>query len=96
MKSGSVMEQDAFGCTVMNRFDHLLDDDADPLDILREAQQEKEKKKEELKRGSEGKPGKKGSQKDRKTPSFWKGNAPTVTDPTGKANGFVGQFILYK
>nr|XP_023658585.1 intracellular hyaluronan-binding protein 4-like [Paramormyrops kingsleyae] len=83
VKSGSVMEQDAFGCTVMNRFDHLLDDDADPFDILREAQQEKEKKKEELKRGSEGKPGKKGSQKDRKTPSFWKGNAAPVTDATG-------------
>ncbi|MBN3325242.1 HABP4 protein, partial [Atractosteus spatula] len=75
----STAMQESFGCAVMNRFDQLLDDEADPFDILREAEEEKKKrkKKEESKKGSGGtaKPGKKESQKDRKVPVFLGGEA---------------------
>ncbi|KAG9334753.1 hypothetical protein JZ751_006590, partial [Albula glossodonta] len=69
------MQQDSFGCAVMNRFDRLLDDEADPFDILREAELEKQKKKKkaELKKGSTAKHGKKESQKDRKVPNVGDG-----------------------
>ncbi|XP_029115168.1 intracellular hyaluronan-binding protein 4 isoform X1 [Scleropages formosus] len=69
---GSAVQQDAFGCTVTNRFDRLLDDDAaDPFDILRQAEVERQrrKKKEEAKRGNAEKAAKKPeSQKDRRAP----------------------------
>ncbi|KAJ7335603.1 hypothetical protein JRQ81_013544 [Phrynocephalus forsythii] len=34
--------QDSFGCAVANRFHHLLDDESDPFDLLREAERRKQ------------------------------------------------------
>lgn len=68
------MLPDAYGCVVANRFGNLLDDEADPFDLIREVETEKEKKKkkkkkeEEEKRGKPKKPGQKESQKDRRVP----------------------------
>lgn len=66
------MLPDAFGCAVANRFGNLLDDDADPLDLLSEAERVKERKKkkkeEEEKRAKLKKGGQKESQKDRRLP----------------------------
>ncbi|XP_062924947.1 intracellular hyaluronan-binding protein 4.S-like isoform X2 [Mobula hypostoma] len=39
--------QETFGCAVTNRFNHLLDDESDPFDILREAEEKKQRKKKE-------------------------------------------------
>ncbi|XP_064828229.1 intracellular hyaluronan-binding protein 4-like isoform X2 [Oncorhynchus masou masou] len=64
-------ESAGFGCSVTNRFGHLLDDEADPFDIIREAQVEKQKKKkkdEPKKTATTDKLVKKDSQKDRRTP----------------------------
>ncbi|XP_036382967.1 intracellular hyaluronan-binding protein 4-like isoform X1 [Megalops cyprinoides] len=79
------MQQDTFGCSVMNRFDQLLDDEADPFDILREVELEKQKKKkkEELKKAKEGKHGKRESQKDRKLPQFVDGGVGQIRNSTG-------------
>ncbi|KAM4745177.1 intracellular hyaluronan-binding protein 4.S-like [Anableps anableps] len=66
------MLQDAFGCVVANRFGNLLDDDADPFDLISEVELEKEKKKkkkeDEDKKGKQKKPGLKESQKNRRLP----------------------------
>uniref|UniRef100_A0A674BL69 Zgc:103482 n=1 Tax=Salmo trutta TaxID=8032 RepID=A0A674BL69_SALTR len=64
-------ESAGFGCAVTNRFGQLLDDEADPFDIIREAQAEKQKKKkkdEPKKTATADKLVKKDSQKDRRTP----------------------------
>uniref|UniRef100_A0AAZ3PHY1 Hyaluronan/mRNA-binding protein domain-containing protein n=1 Tax=Oncorhynchus tshawytscha TaxID=74940 RepID=A0AAZ3PHY1_ONCTS len=62
-------ESAGFGCAVTNRFGQLLDNEADPFDIIRQAQVEKQKKKDELKRtDTTSKPVKKESQKDKRTP----------------------------
>ncbi|XP_028661166.1 intracellular hyaluronan-binding protein 4 isoform X1 [Erpetoichthys calabaricus] len=69
----SAAMEDAFGCAVMNRFSQLLDDEADPFDILREAEERKiKKKKEELKKGNVTQPksGKRETQRDRKFLAF--------------------------
>ncbi|XP_039614800.1 intracellular hyaluronan-binding protein 4-like isoform X2 [Polypterus senegalus] len=69
----SAAMEDAFGCAVMNRFSQLLDDEADPFDILREAEERKiKKKKEELKKGNVTQPksGKRETQRDRKIVGF--------------------------
>ncbi|XP_029915124.1 intracellular hyaluronan-binding protein 4 [Myripristis murdjan] len=76
------MLPDAYGCAVANRFGKLLDDDADPFDLLNEAEIEKEKrkKKEEQKKTKQKKHGQKESQKDRRVPV-----APDGQDPlTGR------------
>ncbi|KAI1900161.1 hypothetical protein AGOR_G00047160 [Albula goreensis] len=80
------MQQDSFGCAVMNRFDRLLDDEADPFDILREAELEKQKKKKkaELKKGSTAKHGKKESQKDRKVPNVGDGGVGHIRNAAGR------------
>ncbi|MBN3297789.1 HABP4 protein, partial [Amia calva] len=73
----SPIMQESFGCAVMNRFEQLLDDEADPFDILREAEADKKKKKKkEEKKGSgnAAKSGKRESQKDRKIPVFLGGD----------------------
>ncbi|XP_042354026.1 plasminogen activator inhibitor 1 RNA-binding protein isoform X2 [Plectropomus leopardus] len=63
--------QDGFGCVVTNRFDQLLDDESDPFEILKAAEN---KKKEGAAAGSTktaaqaAKQPKKESQKDRKNP----------------------------
>ncbi|XP_020795129.2 plasminogen activator inhibitor 1 RNA-binding protein-like [Boleophthalmus pectinirostris] len=63
--------QEGFGCVVTNRFDQLLDDETDPYEILKAAEN---KKKEAAAAGSTktaaqaAKQPKKESQKDRKTP----------------------------
>ncbi|KAJ8402019.1 hypothetical protein AAFF_G00372540 [Aldrovandia affinis] len=74
----SAMQDSSFGCPVANRFDRLLDDEADPFDILREAKVEKQKKKkkEDQKKAEPGKPGKKESQKDRRIPVIGGPTAP--------------------
>lgn len=63
--------QEAFGCVVTNRFDQLLDDESDPFEILKAAEN---KKKEGAAAASAksaaqaAKQPKKESQKDRKNP----------------------------
>lgn len=63
--------QEGFGCVVTNRFDQLLDDESDPFEILKAAEN---KKKEGAAAGSTktaaqaAKQPKKESQKDRKNP----------------------------
>lgn len=74
------MLPDAYGCAVANRFGNLLDDDADPFDLISEVETEKEKKKKKKdegeKKGKQKKPGQKESQKDRRVPV-----ASDVQDP---------------
>ncbi|KAM3610839.1 uncharacterized protein V6R79_009447 [Siganus canaliculatus] len=67
------MLPDSYGCVVANRFGNLLDDDADPFDLLNEVEtlKEKEKKKrkeEEEKKGKQRRPGQKESQRERRMP----------------------------
>ncbi|XP_014889739.1 intracellular hyaluronan-binding protein 4 isoform X1 [Poecilia latipinna] len=67
------MLQDAFGCVVANRFGDLLDDEADPFDLISEVELEKEKKKkkkkeDEDKKSKQKKPGLKESQRNRRLP----------------------------
>lgn len=63
------MLQDAFGCVVANRFGNLLDDEADPFDLISEVELEKKKKKgDEEKKGKQKKPGLKESQRNRRLP----------------------------
>ncbi|XP_042344668.1 intracellular hyaluronan-binding protein 4-like [Plectropomus leopardus] len=64
------MLPDAYGCSVANRYGDLLDDDADPFDLISkvELEKEKKKKKEDEKKGKQKKPGQKESQKDRRVP----------------------------
>lgn len=72
------MLPDAFGCAVANRFGDLLDDDADPLDMLSEAEKVKERKRkeDEEKRAKLKKAGQKESQKDRRLPRSTLGPDP--------------------
>ncbi|XP_069083930.1 intracellular hyaluronan-binding protein 4 isoform X4 [Pleurodeles waltl] len=67
--------QEGFGCAVANRFQQLLDDESDPLDILRQAEEERSsrKRKEEAKKpglpgARQPQPPKKETQKDRRLP----------------------------
>ncbi|KAE8291810.1 Intracellular hyaluronan-binding protein 4 [Larimichthys crocea] len=66
------MLPDSYGCVVANRFGNLLDDDADPFDLLNQVETVKERKKkkkdEEEKKGKQKKHGQKESQKDRRLP----------------------------
>uniref|UniRef100_A0A3B4AVJ2 Hyaluronan/mRNA-binding protein domain-containing protein n=1 Tax=Periophthalmus magnuspinnatus TaxID=409849 RepID=A0A3B4AVJ2_9GOBI len=66
------MLPDEYGCAVANRFGELLDDDADPFDVLIEAETEKDKKKKKKKledvKNRQKKPGQKESQRDRRVP----------------------------
>ncbi|KAM9359958.1 intracellular hyaluronan-binding protein 4.S-like [Symphorus nematophorus] len=66
------MLPDAYGCVVANRFGNLLDDDADPFDLMSEVEMVKEKKKkkkeEDEKKNKQKKAGQKESQKDRRLP----------------------------
>lgn len=73
------MLPDAYGCVVANRFGDLLDDDADPFDLMSEvemAQEKKKKKKGEEKRTKQKKTGQKESQKDRRLPLASDGQDP--------------------
>ncbi|XP_020658945.3 intracellular hyaluronan-binding protein 4 [Pogona vitticeps] len=82
--------QESFGCAVANRFHHLLDDESDPFDILREAerrkqQQQQGKKREEAAVSAGRRPGpggaagaataKRESQKERKSATFLQGES---------------------
>ncbi|XP_071750937.2 intracellular hyaluronan-binding protein 4 [Centroberyx gerrardi] len=72
------MLPDAYGCVVANRFGKLLDDDADPFDLINDAEIEKDKKKkkEDQKKAKQKKPGQKESQKDRRLPVASDGQDP--------------------
>lgn len=72
------MLPDAFGCAVANRFGNLLDDEADPLDLLSEAAKVKERKRkdEEEKKAKLKKAVQKESQKDRRLPRSTPGPDP--------------------
>lgn len=76
------MLPDAYGCVVANRFGNLLDDEADPFDLISEVETEKEKRKkkkkkeEDEKKNKQKKPGQRESQKDRRVPF-----APEPQDP---------------
>lgn len=68
--------QEGFGCAVANRFQQLLDDESDPLDILRQVEEERasRKRKEEAKKpgltgARQPQPPKKETQKDRRLPA---------------------------
>ncbi|XP_067886208.1 intracellular hyaluronan-binding protein 4-like isoform X2 [Heterodontus francisci] len=56
LASPAAAMQETFGCAVTNRFDQLLDDESDPFDILREAEEKKQKKKKEEGGGGGRKP----------------------------------------
>uniref|UniRef100_A0A672ZDA2 Intracellular hyaluronan-binding protein 4 N-terminal domain-containing protein n=1 Tax=Sphaeramia orbicularis TaxID=375764 RepID=A0A672ZDA2_9TELE len=64
------LESQGYGCAVTNRFGNLLDDDADPFDLISEVENEKERKKkkkeEEERRGKQKKAVQKESQKTRR------------------------------
>uniref|UniRef100_A0A3B3DY24 Hyaluronan binding protein 4 n=2 Tax=Oryzias melastigma TaxID=30732 RepID=A0A3B3DY24_ORYME len=63
------MLPDAFGCAVANRFGDLLDDEADPLDLISRVETLKDKKKrkeEEERKNRQKKAGQKESQRDRR------------------------------
>lgn len=66
------MLSDAYGCVVANRFGNLLDDDADPFDLLDKVETVKEKKnkkrEDDEKKGKMKKNSQKESQKDRRVP----------------------------
>ncbi|XP_026530204.1 intracellular hyaluronan-binding protein 4 [Notechis scutatus] len=80
--------QESFGCAVANRFHQLLDDESDPFDILREAEQRKQqsKKREEAAFSTGRKPGpggvaaatavKRESQKERRGSPFLQSESP--------------------
>ncbi|XP_023133432.1 intracellular hyaluronan-binding protein 4-like isoform X1 [Amphiprion ocellaris] len=75
------MLPDTYGCVVANRFGDLLDDDADPFDLINQVETEKEKKKKKKKEEDEKKaklkkPGQKESQKDRRAPIALDGQDP--------------------
>ncbi|CAN9513108.1 unnamed protein product [Ophioblennius macclurei] len=85
------MLPDAFGCVVANRFGNLLDDDADPLDLITQVEAERDKqrlkkKKEEEKKNKQKKPGQKESQKDRRVPRGFDGLDPVSALKPGQAN----------
>lgn len=84
-------ESAGFGCAVTNRFGQLLDNEADPFDIIRQAQVEKQKKKDELKRtDTTSKPVKKESQKDKRTPlNAVEGNHSQAKNVQGKSMQWV-------
>ena len=61
------MLPDAYGCVVANRFGELLDDEADPFDLLSMAEStEKPKKKKDEVKVKQKKAGQKESQKERR------------------------------
>ncbi|KAF7200527.1 intracellular hyaluronan-binding protein 4 isoform X1 [Nothobranchius furzeri] len=71
------MLPDAFGCAVANRFGDLLDDDdADPFDLISEAEKKKKKKGEEDKKNKQKKPGQRESQRERRVPFALEGQEP--------------------
>lgn len=92
-RRGAIMPghlQEGFGCVVTNRFDQLLDDESDPFEILKAAEN---KKKEGAAAGSAktaaqaAKQPKKESQKDRKNPLLDKkeeSQAPVPLKKEGK------------
>lgn len=83
------MLADAYGCVVENRFGNLLDDDADPFDLICVVEHEKEKKKKKMKKKQneekkvmQKKPGQKESQRDRRLPAVHQDPVP------GELSGF--------
>ncbi|KAJ3603893.1 hypothetical protein NHX12_028634 [Muraenolepis orangiensis] len=91
------MLPDAYGCIVANRFGELLDDDADPIDLLRSADLA-EKPKKKKKEGKPKKPGQKESQKDRRVavtgdepPAPPIGKKPQAREPTSRGGAVEGQ-----
>ncbi|XP_054467470.1 intracellular hyaluronan-binding protein 4-like [Anoplopoma fimbria] len=73
------MLPDAYGCAVANRYGDLLDDDADPFDLISKVEKEKQKKKkkeDEEKKGKQKKAGQKESQKNRRLPFASEGQDP--------------------
>lgn len=88
------MLPDAYGCVVANRFGNLLDDEADPFDLISEVETEKEKdkkkkKKNDEEKGKQKRPGQRETQKDRRVPI-----ASDQQDPVpGELHGF-GCFVV--
>ncbi|KAM9810635.1 intracellular hyaluronan-binding protein 4-like [Neosynchiropus ocellatus] len=68
------MLPDSYGCAIANRFGNLLDDDADPFDLINvveaelEKKAKKKKKEDEDKKVKQRKPGQRESQKERRVP----------------------------
>lgn len=91
------MLPDAFGCAVANRFGDLLDDDADPFDLLSEAEKVRErrkKKEEEEKRAKLKKAGQKESQKDRRLPRSTPGSDPVPGRSPSPQTGWIQSDLL--
>ncbi|XP_008334241.1 intracellular hyaluronan-binding protein 4 isoform X2 [Cynoglossus semilaevis] len=83
------MLADAYGCVVENRFGNLLDDDADPFDLICVVEHEKEKKKKKMKKKQneekkvmQKKPGQKESQRDRRLPAVHQDPVPVCKQQT--------------
>ncbi|XP_069083938.1 intracellular hyaluronan-binding protein 4 isoform X5 [Pleurodeles waltl] len=90
--------QEGFGCAVANRFQQLLDDESDPLDILRQAEEERSsrKRKEEAKKpglpgARQPQPPKKETQKDRRLPGPAAPQQPVGQKPFPKRGDWDGQ-----
>lgn len=91
--------QEGFGCVVTNRFDQLLDDESDPFEILKAAEN---KKREGAAAGTTktaaqaAKQPKKESQKDRKNPLLdKKEEAPAPVPLKKEGNGTKPRFLRY-
>ncbi|XP_029019027.1 intracellular hyaluronan-binding protein 4-like [Betta splendens] len=90
------MLPDAYGCVVANRFGNLLDDEADPFDLISEVEKEKRRKKkkkeEDEKKSKQKKPGQRESQKDRRVPFAQEPQEPVpVRRPVQPARADVGE-----
>lgn len=93
--------QEGFGCVVTNRFDQLLDDESDPFEILKAAEN---KKKEGAASGTTktaaqaAKQPKKESQKDRKNPLLDKkeeSQAPVPLKKEGKLRVLTAVWCMF-
>ncbi|NXF93205.1 HABP4 protein, partial [Eubucco bourcierii] len=54
--SVAAVMQENFGCSVANRFCHLLDDESDPFDVLREAERQQQQRKKRNEAAAEAAP----------------------------------------
>lgn len=75
--------QDGFGCIVTNRFDQLLDDESDPFDILKAAENRKKDAATKPAAQAARQP-KKESQKERKNPPPERKEDPQPSAPLKK------------
>ncbi|XP_067839305.1 intracellular hyaluronan-binding protein 4.S-like isoform X2 [Heptranchias perlo] len=86
LSSPAVAMQETFGCAVTNRFNHLLDDESDPFDILREAEEKKQKKKKEEGGGRKSKAGTRGAGAGAAAAAFPSSSSSTATTSSSSSS----------